>query len=133
RAVGALRGDQLPGPDGLQRLVADFGQATGTPSHFEVSGVPTSLAPEAQLALYRTAQEALTNVRKHAHATEVTVRLHYTDDGAELVVEDAAPVRNGTRPEVDRAAGVDDVVRAAQTGRTPVTDTAPPALPVVAT
>ena len=98
RAVGALRGDHLPGPDGLQRLVDEFGQATGTPSHFEVSGQPTTLGAEAQLALYRTAQEALTNVRKHAHeASSVAVRLSYADDGAELLVEDASPssVANG--------------------------------------
>jgi signal transduction histidine kinase len=91
RAIGALRGDHLPGPDGLQRLVQDFGEATGTPSRFEVSGEPTPLGAEAQLALYRTAQEALTNVRKHAHdASHVEVQLRYSDTGAELLVEDAA-------------------------------------------
>jgi signal transduction histidine kinase len=91
RAIGALRGDGLPGPDGLSRLVHDFGEATGTPSHFEVSGEPIPLNPEAQLTLYRAAQEALTNVRRHASATAVDVRLQYAADGAELVVEDEAP------------------------------------------
>jgi signal transduction histidine kinase len=92
RAIGALRGDNLPGPDGLQHLVDEFGAATGTPSHFEVTGQPTPLGAEAQLALYRTAQEALTNVRKHAHhASSVDVHLSYAEDGAELLVEDAAP------------------------------------------
>jgi signal transduction histidine kinase len=91
RAIGALRGDRLPGADGLQRLVDDFGAATGTPSHFEVSGEPTPLGAEAQLALYRTAQEALTNVRKHAHdVTAVDVHLRYAPAGAELLIEDAA-------------------------------------------
>jgi signal transduction histidine kinase len=92
RAIGALRGDHLPGPDGLQRLVDEFGAATGTPSHFEVTGQPTPLGAEAELALYRTAQEALTNVRKHAHqASSVEVHLSYAEAGAELLVEDAAP------------------------------------------
>ena len=91
RAIGALRGDRLPGPDGLARLVDDFADSTGTPSHFEVSGEPVPLSSEAQLALFRTAQEALTNVRKHAQATAVDVRLRYQPDGAELLVEDAAP------------------------------------------
>jgi signal transduction histidine kinase len=91
RAIGALRGDRLPGPDGLARLVDDFADSTGTPSHFEVSGEPVPLSSEAQLALFRTAQEALTNVRKHAQATAVDVRLRYAPDGAELLVEDAAP------------------------------------------
>jgi signal transduction histidine kinase len=99
RAIGALRGDQLPGPDGLQRLVDEFAEATGTPSHFETIGEPVPLPSEAQLALYRTAQEALTNVRKHAHgASSVDVRLRYAADGAELLVEDAVPsvTANGT-------------------------------------
>jgi signal transduction histidine kinase len=92
RAIGALRGDDLPGVDGLQKLVEEFREATGTPSRFEVSGEPTPLGTEAQLALYRTTQEALTNVRKHAHAAScVDVRLRYSNDGAELLVEDAAP------------------------------------------
>jgi signal transduction histidine kinase len=92
RAVGALRGDSLPGPDGLGRLVDDFAAATGTPSWFVVRGDPVPLPSEVQLALYRTAQEALTNVRKHApRATSVDVGLHYTPDGTELVVEDALP------------------------------------------
>jgi signal transduction histidine kinase len=89
RAISALRGDNLPGPDGLARLIDEFSEATGTPSHFEVSGGPFPLAPEAQLTLFRTAQEALTNVRKHAHASTVDVQLRYAADGAELVVEDA--------------------------------------------
>jgi len=91
RAIGALRGDRLPGPDGLARLVDEFATSTGTASHFELVGEPVPLSSEAQLALFRTAQEALTNVRKHAQATNVDVCLRYAPDGAELVVEDAAP------------------------------------------
>jgi signal transduction histidine kinase len=93
RAIGALRGDSLPGPEGLARLVDEFTQATGTPSHFETSGEPIPLASEGRLALYRTAQEALTNVQKHARdARSVDVRLLYATDGAELIVEDIAPI-----------------------------------------
>jgi len=97
RAVGALRGDRVPGPDGLARLVAEFRAESGTPSRFQVEGEVIPMTSEAQLALYRTAQEALTNVRKHARATGVEVCLRYAPDGAELVVEDAAPqaVDNG--------------------------------------
>jgi signal transduction histidine kinase len=104
RAIGALRGDDLPGPEGLPRLVDEFTQATGTPGHFEVRGQPVPLQSEARLALYRTAQEALTNVRKHAReATSVDIQLRYATDGAELVVEDIVPVAvaapaNGVAP-----------------------------------
>ncbi len=101
RAIGALRGDSLPGPEGLQQLLDEFTEATGTPGHFEVRGDPIPLASEARLALYRTAQEALTNVRKHAReATSVDLCLRYAPDGAELVVEDVVPKAssNGTGP-----------------------------------
>ena len=47
------------------------------------------LAPETETALYRVAQEALTNVLKHARATAAMVRLHRNDDGwVELEVTD---------------------------------------------
>ncbi|HLW03298.1 MAG TPA: sensor histidine kinase [Ktedonobacterales bacterium] len=46
------------------------------------------LAPDVQVALYRAAQEALTNVRKHAHASNVLVRLRYEEGWLELLVLD---------------------------------------------
>jgi len=53
-----------------------------------VTGEPAELASDARLALYRTAQEALTNVRKHSDAERVDLRLEYEPGGARLVVED---------------------------------------------
>ena len=46
------------------------------------------ISPDLQVALYRAVQETLTNVRKHAHASKVLVRLRYEDDLLELVVLD---------------------------------------------
>jgi signal transduction histidine kinase len=46
------------------------------------------LAPDVQMTLYRAAQEALTNVRKHAQASKVLVRLRYEDEWLELLVLD---------------------------------------------
>lgn len=88
RAVGALRGETAPGPDELPALVRRFQEESAIPCHLVVEGSPAALQPDARLALYRTAQEALTNVRKHAHPAEVTVRLVYRDRRAELTVED---------------------------------------------
>jgi signal transduction histidine kinase len=99
RAVGTLRGDRVPGAALLPGLVADFERDSGLDCAYRVEGEPLELASEAQLALYRTAQEALTNVRKHARADRVEVRLRYRDDGAELTVDDygqvPAPGANG--------------------------------------
>jgi signal transduction histidine kinase len=57
------------------------------------------LAPEARLALYRTAQEALTNIRKHARPSAVTLCLLYRGDEVELSVEndgvDQPEIANG--------------------------------------
>jgi signal transduction histidine kinase len=46
------------------------------------------LSSEARLTLYRVAQEALTNVRRHAEPTQVELHLCYETDGTRLTVED---------------------------------------------
>jgi signal transduction histidine kinase len=46
------------------------------------------LPPDIALALYRAAQEALTNIRKHAQASKVLLRLRYEDGVIELLVLD---------------------------------------------
>ncbi|MGC4747527.1 histidine kinase [Micromonospora sp. DT201] len=88
RAIGMLRDDDLPGPDRLAALAEQFSQDQSVPCDFAVSGEPRSLRPEARLALYRVAQEALTNVRRHASPTRVSLRLAYESTGTRLTVED---------------------------------------------
>ncbi len=88
QAVAALRGDHPPGPESVPRLVEEFERRTGVPARFRREGEPCPLPPEAALAVYRAAQEALTNVGKHAEAEEVTVGLRYVGDGVELTVAD---------------------------------------------
>ncbi len=46
------------------------------------------LAPLVEITLYRVAQEALTNILKHAHAHHVSIILEYAPDGISLLVED---------------------------------------------
>jgi signal transduction histidine kinase len=72
-------------------VLADaFGEQSGLPVAVEVQGEPRELAPDARLAVYRTAQEALTNVRRHATAERVEVKLAYLPQSTVLVVEDHA-------------------------------------------
>jgi signal transduction histidine kinase len=86
-AIAALRGEALPGPERLEHLVAAF----SGDSHVTVTGSPRELSSEARLAVYRTAQEALTNVLRHSAASRVEVRLSYEADGTRLVVQDFGP------------------------------------------
>lgn len=88
RAIGMLRDDELPGPERLPGLVADFEHDTGIPTTITVDGDAQLFDPDARLTLFRTAQEALTNVRKHARAARVELRLAYEPTGARLCVED---------------------------------------------
>jgi signal transduction histidine kinase len=86
-AIGALRGDAMPGPERLRSLTEGFpGDA-----RLVVDGTPRALESEARLALYRTAQEALTNVSRHSAADYVEVRLAYEPGGTRLVVRDVGP------------------------------------------
>jgi signal transduction histidine kinase len=90
RAIAAERGEGLPGPERIDALAGAFREQSGLPVAVEVRGEPRELSPEARLAVYRTAQEALTNVRRHAIAERVDVRLDYRPDSTVLVIEDHA-------------------------------------------
>jgi signal transduction histidine kinase len=90
RAIGMLRDDDLPGPDRLPALAGQFTRDQAVPCDFAVSGEPHPLGSEARLALYRVAQEALTNVTRHASPTRVSLRLVYESTATRLIVEDFA-------------------------------------------
>jgi len=74
-------------PDLLRQLVEAFVGRTRVPAELAVEGAG-SVPPEAQVTLYRIAQEALNNAAKHADARRVSVRLRLTPTAAELLVED---------------------------------------------
>jgi signal transduction histidine kinase len=89
-AIGTLRDDDLPGPDRLAALAAQFTRDQAVPCDFAVSGEPHPLGSEARLAFYRVAQEALTNVSKHGSPTRVSLHLAYELTATRLIVEDFA-------------------------------------------
>ena len=53
-----------------------------------IQGLTTDLAPATEVAVLRAAQEALTNVRRHAGATHVDLNLRRSDEGIVLEVSD---------------------------------------------
>ncbi len=63
-----------------------------------LSGEELRLAADTELALYRIAQEALNNVRKHAGATRARISLEFSPDHARLVVSDNG---RGFQPPAD--------------------------------
>jgi len=75
-------------PDSVRRQAARFSEETGTPASVRVTGDERALPTKAEVVLLRTAQEALTNVRRHAGAHEAAILLAYADDSVRLVVRD---------------------------------------------
>jgi signal transduction histidine kinase len=88
KAIGMLRDEELPGPERLAALAAEFECDSGVRCDVAITGVPHELGSQARLAVYRVAQEALTNIRKHAHADRVKIGLSYEPHGTRLTVED---------------------------------------------
>jgi two-component system sensor histidine kinase UhpB len=65
-----------------------FSARTGIEVRLDTRGDPDTLPEVVQTAIYRIAQEALTNVTRHAGATVVELDLEERDGGAELRVRD---------------------------------------------
>jgi signal transduction histidine kinase len=63
-------------------------QENGLRVQLIVRGQPDKLSPDQELALYRIAQEALTNARKHAQATQIDVLLLFEDESLQLEIID---------------------------------------------
>jgi signal transduction histidine kinase len=96
RAIGALRGDSLPLPLLLRSLTEAYESDLGAVAKLVVEGEERELRPDVSLTLYRTAQEATTNARKHAPTAPLTIDLHYGD------TETSLDVTNGAAPDGDR-------------------------------
>ncbi|MGW1173159.1 sensor histidine kinase [Kitasatospora sp. NPDC002543] len=103
QALSALRGELTPVGDFLVELTGRERAA------LTVTGTPRPLAAEAALAVRRTAQEAVTNVRKHAPGARCAVELRYLDGAVELEVRNTRPPRGpsagGSSPEELAASG----------------------------
>lgn len=91
QALSALRGEMAPVEDFLRELAAVEG------ARLEVTGTTRAIPAEAGLAMRRVAQEAMTNVRKHAPGARVALRLEYLPGEVEMEFRDYgshAPVDN---------------------------------------
>jgi signal transduction histidine kinase len=100
--ASTLRIERLP------HLVDDV-RTAGLPVELTVVGEAHDVTPMVDLAVYRIAQEALTNVRKHAGASaRADVRVRWLDDAIELEVTDTG-VGGRTSPGPDGTGGLGQV------------------------
>ncbi|MEL6646153.1 MAG: cache domain-containing protein [Pseudomonadota bacterium] len=72
----------------LKALIDDFSERTGIATEFDTVVFRNRLDEDAKTALYRIAQEALTNVERHAKATRVSMDLRGHNRGATLRITD---------------------------------------------
>jgi signal transduction histidine kinase len=111
--VGALRTviyglrppvlDDLGAVAALRQLVAEVRIRHGIVIRLQVSGDQVRLSDQCELTVYRVAQEALSNVVRHAHAKHTRVDLHFgehvvltvTDDGRGIPATGITPVGSG--------------------------------------
>jgi signal transduction histidine kinase len=94
RLLAAMRpdGDEAefvpqPGLDRLNALLAEIGRA-GLPVQLRLEGEPYPLPRGLDLSAYRIVQEGLTNVLKHARASDADVIVRYRPDEVEIEVRD---------------------------------------------
>jgi signal transduction histidine kinase len=88
RALATLRGDIPPVDVVLRELAEEHRLLADAACEVTITGEPRDLSARAGLAVIRTAQEALTNVRKHAPGASVKIALRYSSGWCELHVTD---------------------------------------------
>lgn len=91
RSVHALRPELLETArlsEALSGIASRWSALHGIAVNVTTTGTGSSMAPEAEFALLRAAQEALANVARHSGASRVGVTLSYMSDGVSLDVRD---------------------------------------------
>lgn len=91
RSVQALRPGELNAvrlPEALTQVARNWSARTGIPVEITTSGSAAALAIDAEVALLRTAQEALANIERHADAHQVELVLRSGAAGVRLEVRD---------------------------------------------
>ncbi len=72
----------------LRALIDDFGQRTGVKTQFETVVFSNRLDSDSKITLYRIAQEALTNIERHAEASSVRISIAGSRRGALMRISD---------------------------------------------
>ena len=105
RAILALREDAAPLLDQLASLVAQYRAAGDAAVDFTVTGEPRPLSEQATEVAFRTAQEGLTNARKHAPGQPVTLGLRFEPGHVTVGVANPLPSAGHPGPLAETGAG----------------------------
>jgi signal transduction histidine kinase len=100
RALKPLALEQSTGHEALAALASEFGD-TGMAVTFEVMGRERDLSPEAELLLYRTLEEGLTNAVKYSGGSRVEAKLAFEPSGVRLTVTDNGRGSSGNHQGLD--------------------------------
>src|SRR5256885_1326723 len=104
----------------LRSYIKTFSDRTGLPVRFEAVPIIEQLGSDEKMVLYRVVQEGLTNVARHAHATEVDVtiratrvalRLEITDNGKAFSLEQKEASDNANAQKRLGLLGIQERVR----------------------
>jgi two-component system sensor histidine kinase UhpB len=83
----------------LTELTTTFGRVSGIDVERDFDPSLPKLAPETELAVYRIAQESLTNIARHSNASRVTIALGRGPDSIVLCIGDDGRGFDGSMPE----------------------------------
>jgi signal transduction histidine kinase len=72
----------------LEGLASDLMEKEGIELEFTVEGKKRRLTPEEELVLFRIAQEALNNARRHSQASQVVIQMEFYPDGVRMTIND---------------------------------------------
>jgi signal transduction histidine kinase len=105
RAILALREDAAPLPDQLAKLAAQYQAAGDATIQLTITGQPRPLSEQAVQVAYRTAQEGLTNARKHAPGQPVALALAFVPGQVAVTIENPLPPDSQQKPLAATGAG----------------------------
>lgn len=88
RAMRPIYLEELGLVPALKMLARDLNLDSEITVHFEQQGTPRRLPPEREIALYRVAQEALSNAWQHSKATQVWLSIRFNEQEVTLSVRD---------------------------------------------
>jgi signal transduction histidine kinase len=80
--------DHLGLANALQQYIQGFSETNSIEVSFDTTGIEGRLPAEVEVAFYRIAQEALTNVVRHAGATRIDLKLQEASGKLKLIIKD---------------------------------------------